>query len=707
MKHKPSENSEYVLSIISIAGLLNVSQQHVDENLKKVFNWQPTGERVQGGGDTYNIDQIRFHKNDSKDAAARKKIKDKIANAAHLRRMEELRTAFAEKIAAIKQQQEQTEPEESEELPLSADDSNDLWKLASNKSEEQQNKALKRSEAVEKVKTLMLGGIGKVEAMHTVSAETGFHWQSINNWMKKTSSVSSDDAPAVLLNRREGGNRGPADCTPEAWEYFKIDFLRKGKGGQPPSIASCYRRLQTKAAEKGWTVPVVRTLSNWIKHKLDPMVVMLMRYGWDAVEKHYPAMKRTKEMFDVMEAVNGDGFSLGIWADFGNGTVCQPIVWTWQDTRSSKILSWRMDISENRELLRLATLDLITEWGLPNLVYLDNTRAATSKQISGGLPNRYRFKVKDDDPLGIMPMLGIKLKYTLPAHGQSKPVERIHGIGGYLDFANLPAFEGRGTKTRPVPIAEVEELFGHFVNEINARPDRRGDAVQGKSFDQVFNELYAQATIKKASEKQRKYCMCVAEVVTVSNQDASITLRAGKSDIGANRYWDDALIHHKGKKVTVRFDPANLHAGVFVERIDGVEICHAAPVLCAGFNDAAAAREHARNKGHFKKHIRLAAEAQDRMDADKRRQYALTTPAPEKPVAKVTQIAANVPSKAKGMPQEEQQTTAAFVVPMKSALELIVQAKEAEKKRVFTSEQANEMWQKGAAALCEQRKKAL
>ncbi len=702
----PNADNPFILPIADIADFLGVSRQKTDKK-KSEFNWQSVTDNY---GGIFDINTIRFYKSDAKDAEARKKIKDKILNAEKLAQQDARNTAFAARLAEIKKQQEKAvEPEWSEEEPLNQDDRKDLWAVAAKKDEKQQQKALKRVAAIESVQQLIdVEGMDKMQAIHQVAADTGFHWQSIYGWIKKAASVAADDTILALMNQRIGGTRGPAECTPEAWEYFKLDFLRRGKGGKPPSIAACYRRLEAKAAEKGWVVASVRDFSNWIRKKLDPMVVMQRRYGWDAVEKHYPSMKRTKEMFDVLEAVNGDGFSLGIWADFGDGIIAVPIVWTWQDIRSSKILSWRMDVSENRELLRLALLDLITEWGLVDTAYLDNTRAATSKQISGGLPNRYRFKVKDDDPLGIMPMLGIKLKYTLPAHGQSKPVERIHGIGGYLDFANLPAFEGRGTKSRPVPIAEVEALFKNFVNEMNARPDRRGDAVQGKSFDQVFNELYSQATIKKPTQKQRTYCMCVAEVVTVSKQDASITLKAGRSDIGSNKYWDDALIRHMGKKVTVRFDPANLHSGVFVERIDGVEICHAEPVLCAGFNDADAARKHARAKGHFKKHIRLASEAEGRMNAVTAQQYMLSMPEPEKPSPKVTQIATNLPSKAKPMEHpKDVQITTAEVVPIKSAAELIMQAKEAEKQGELTSEEANELWQKGAAILCQQRKKAL
>ncbi len=55
-----------------------------------------------------------------------------------------------------------------------------------------------------------------------------------------------------------------------------------------------------------------------------------------------------------------------------------------------------------------------------------------------GVPNRYRFKVKPDDPLGMIPMLGIKLHWSSvllgKGHGQAKPIERAFGNGGLEEY---------------------------------------------------------------------------------------------------------------------------------------------------------------------------------------------------------------------------------------------------------------------------------
>ncbi|MBJ6800205.1 transposase domain-containing protein [Geomonas propionica] len=543
-------------------------------------------------------------------------------------KLEELRKEHKKELLALAEQPLDTQ-----------EDREFLWDQLAKRTNKQRDKGVQRLKAVMAFEERRHGqGMTEKAAIETTALEFGQHPQTIRNWVKKSKLVGRTDRVTVLASQHVGCTV-EAEFTPEAWTYFKRDWLRRVPGGSPPSIAACFRRLENAAKVNGWTVPVKRTVENWIKRHIDPMVVKYRREGMEAVEKCFPAMERNKEMFDVLEAINGDGFEVGLWADFGNGVIGKPTVWSWQDIRSSKVLSWRMDVSENSELIRLATLDLITEWGVPRYIYLDNTRAATSKQISGGVPNRYRFKIKDTDPLGVIPLIGSELKYTLPGHGRSKPVERIHGIGGYLDFAALPVFIGRGTKGRPIPIEEIEEQFRSFVNEINARPDRQGEAVKGKSFDQVFNELYSDAVITKATEKQRKYCMCVAEVVTVSAADASITLKAGAASFGRNRYWHESLTARMGQKVTVRFDPADMHGGVFVETLSGDEICYAEATIKGGFKDAAAAKEVARGMGHLKKIVKQKAEKEGFISAANARAQAVTVPDPEKPKAgKVTRM---------------------------------------------------------------------
>ncbi|MFX3972858.1 transposase domain-containing protein, partial [Streptococcus suis] len=82
-----------------------------------------------------------------------------------------------------------------------------------------------------------------------------------------------------------------------------------------------------------------------------------------------------------------------------------PKTWFWQDVRTRRILGYRTSISENTDSIRHALMDVIFNYGIPNTITLDNTRAAANKAMTGGIANRYRFKHDELDPKGIMPIL--------------------------------------------------------------------------------------------------------------------------------------------------------------------------------------------------------------------------------------------------------------------------------------------------------------
>ena len=78
-----------------------------------------------------------------------------------------------------------------------------------------------------------------------------------------------------------------------------------------------------------------------------------------------------------------------------------------QDVYSGKFLAWRLDESENRVPVRLAIGDMVERYGIPEHMVLDNGRSFASKWITGGTANRFRFKVRDDEPDGLLTQLGV------------------------------------------------------------------------------------------------------------------------------------------------------------------------------------------------------------------------------------------------------------------------------------------------------------
>ena len=83
-----------------------------------------------------------------------------------------------------------------------------------------------------------------------------------------------------------------------------------------------------------------------------------------------------------------------------------------------------------------------------------------NKWLTGGTPTRFRFKVREDDALGVLPQMGVKVHWATPAHGQAKPIERT-----FRDFAEdialHPAFAGAYVGHKPD--AKPEDYGSHCV----------------------------------------------------------------------------------------------------------------------------------------------------------------------------------------------------------------------------------------------------
>jgi len=331
---------------------------------------------------------------------------------------------------------------------------------------------------------------------------------------------------------------------------------------------------------------------------------VLCRDGAEELDNLYPAQRRSKLHLATMAACDVDGHRWDDWVRWPNGDVQRPCMVAIRDVFSGKFLAWRIDKSENREAFRLAFGDVVENWGIPEAMYMDNGRAFASKWMTGGVTTRFRFKIKEDDPTGVLKTMGVAVHWTTPYSGQSKPIERA-----FRDFfdniAKHPAFAGAWTGNSPenkpenygskaVDLDVFLEIVTSEINEHNARPGRRTETCDGRSFDETFAESYAVSTVRRASATQRRLWLMAAEGVTASRKNGEISLMG-------NRYWDAVLRGYRGQKLIVRFDPQALKKPLSVYRLDNVFIGEVACIEDVGFDDVQAAQEHGRDKNKFRK----------------------------------------------------------------------------------------------------------
>jgi hypothetical protein len=177
--------------------------------------------------------------------------------------------------------------------------------------------------------------------------------------------------------------------------------------------------------------------------------------------------------------------------------------------RSSKLLAWRVCETESAHHVRLVFASLFEGWGIPVHCVLDNGRGFASKWITGGTANRFRFKVKDSDPVWLLTGLGVKVHWALPFHGQSKPIERA-----WMDLTDTisrhpfvaGAYTGRSPMHKPANYGSKavpwDDFVGHVAREI-AHHNARSAAVGATIAAGRSTRCFRKATRRRRSARRR------------------------------------------------------------------------------------------------------------------------------------------------------------------------------------------------------------
>ena len=502
----------------------------------------------------------------------------------------------------------------------------DAWAWFATLPDNKRAEARRRAEALDTIDTLVRAGVQVVVATLLVASRTHVSASTIYRWREATYGHDRADWQPALAPRH-AGRVTMAPCPEEAWEALKADWLRPER----PNFADCHRRLVSMAAARKWVLPSAATLQRRLE-ALPETVRVLAREGVDALKRMYPAQERTRDHFHALEAVNIDGHKWDVFVRWPDGTVLRPMMVALQDLYSGMMLAWRIDRSENKEAVRLVLGDMVEAWGIPSACYLDNGRGFASKWITGGTPNRFRFKVTDEEPSGLLTQLGVAVHWTTPYSGQSKPIERAfrdmaQSIAKHPRFAG--AWCGNTVDAKPenyasaaVPLDVFIAVVSEGIAEHNARTGRKSRVCRGElSFLQAFGRSYAVAPIVKATAEQRRLWLLAAEAIRVEKRDGSITLEG-------NRFWAPELPAYAGQRVTVRFDPQALQERLHVYRSDGGYICSAECLAAVGFDNVDAAKAHGRARRAWMR------AAREQLDAERTlgiKAVAAMLPEPEAP----------------------------------------------------------------------------
>lgn len=507
--------------------------------------------------------------------------------------------------------------------PVAADrpSRDEAWQWFDGLPQPVKDKAQARLLIIQKVEALE-PALGRHMAIVNVARLDGIATRTVWNWMGMIEGVRSDDRLPYLAPRHRAApveQRRVAlkDCDPDFFDQIKSDYLRN----EAPPFTDCYRRALRVAKAKAWATLPERTMRRRLDAAVSTAVQVLAREGVDALKRMYPAQVRDKTCLGAMEAVNADFHKFDVFVKWPAPKgepeqIIRPQMVAFQDIYSGRILAWRLDVTPNSTAVLLCAGDMISEWGIPEHVLLDNGREFAAKAITGGASTRYRFKVREEDIPGLFTALDCKIHWATPYSGQSKPIERAFRdmcssiskdprlAGAYT--GNRPDAKPENYGSKAIPLEDFLTVLAEGIEEHNTRQGRRSEVAFGRSFAEVFAESYAVRPIKKATEAQKRWWLLAADRVRADANTGAVWFQG-------NEFWAEWMHRIVGERVVIRFDPAAFWDGVHIYSEGNAYLGHAPVRQKVGFFDMDEARTHSRARGAWIKAERAAMEALRRL----------------------------------------------------------------------------------------------
>lgn len=513
-----------------------------------------------------------------------------------------------------------------------ADDN--AWAWFDEQSGSTKAKAEQRLTILGEVEARVADGAYKIAAIKAVAREhghvRGLSPRAIADWFALVGRTPRADWLPRLAPQYKGGGK-EIEIDADAWRVIKTDYLRLEK----PSFKACYNRLvEDYARPRGIALPNAKTLKRRMDREISAALKKSKQEGGEALRRTVPPQRRTVMDLHAMQAVNVDGHTFDVFVQWEDGRIDRPVMVGIQDLYSRKLLAHRIGKTESTPLTRMAFADMFRDHGIPGQAVLDNGRAFASKALTGGAKTRFRFKIKDSDPTGVLTALGIVTHWTMPYRGSSKPIERAwrdlcediakHPAVAGAYTGNTPNAKPDNYRERAIPIAEFREHVARRIAAHNARTGRRTEAAQGGSFDAAFAASYAVSPIGRASAAQLRLALLVADDRRCHRETGSVTL-------AGNRYWSPDMIELAGQMVTVRCDPDNLHSEIHIYLANGRYFGAAQVIEKTGFFDKAGAERRSKLEKAVRRKVRDAEAAADLLRVDQLAELLSepTAPAPQ------------------------------------------------------------------------------
>lgn len=415
---------------------------------------------------------------------------------------------------------------------------------------------------------------------------------------------------ALLLPRYKGRTK-EADLTPDAWDWIKSHYLNTSE--TPACVV--IKEAKKEGRARGWVFPSNKTVIRKI-NALPATQYLIGRKGAEAFDASFPAAERDYLSYALHDTWVSDGRNFDVFCLWPDGTIARPFIVAWVEMRTRKILGVRGGIHPNSALTLAAFHSALENTQIkPQRALLDNGREYAAKSVTGGQKTRYRFQIKEDDPIGALTRMGVVADWSRPYRGQEKPIESFWKWVAY-QFDKLPMFQGaycgKDTASKPsdfdakkkaIPIEIFSAKLAEILEEFNREHEHRGRGMNSKSPQQVYDELIQAEPLKewlRPSAEDMRLLRLEQRVLTLNNKDACIRFKL--PGYGEVRFWSDTLadlpMKARAKKYNIYHNSELPDSPILV--YDGLRfVCEASFIGLIGSKEAAA--QHCINKALFKK----------------------------------------------------------------------------------------------------------
>lgn len=391
---------------------------------------------------------------------------------------------------------------------------------------------------------------------------------SIDTLYRKWKAVKTDDIKA-LVDQRGKWRKGKSSIDETIWQAFLYYYLDEA---QHP-IQKCLEYTKLWAREKHPELYAdIPSYSAFYRRlaSVPEGVKVLGREGHKAYnDRCAPYIRRIYSDMLSNEWWIADNHTFDVMVRDKAGKLHRPYLTAFLDARSGIFTGFYVTYNPSSEATLIALRRGITEYGIPDNIYVDNGREFLTFDI-GGLGHRKK-KPKDGEerfePPGVFKRLGIHMTNAIVRNAKAKIIERrFRDVKDSLSRL-FNTYTGGSVAEKPERLKTVlkkdaiytDEEFNEYVEAViryyfNMMP-YNGEVKEdkGKTKQDVFHE-YLPKKRTASPEELTLMLMRSSRPQKVDRRGVHLDIAGGRID-----YWNDEFVHLMiGKQVYFRYNPDDL-----------------------------------------------------------------------------------------------------------------------------------------------------